>query len=201
MTVFNDSLDLRSVLAAAAGRGAAFVPDALTERFRRELQDEANAMTLEPMPAEEGVARQEGEILMINGTDSPYRAIEQLRTALNARVSAHADDIDGLGQWRPNHVSVQRYPPGALGITTHLDQKRYHYLVAVFTAEGCAPFMWCKDRAGTPEAVWQAGPGSLVVLRGPGLAGIEDGRPLHTVTGPPAGRRVSVTFRMDSRAG
>jgi hypothetical protein len=137
---------------------------------------------------------------MISGIGSPYRAIERLRTALNAQVSVHADGIDGLGQWRPNHVSVQRYPPGALGITTHLDRKRYHYLVAVFTVEGCAPFIWCRDRAGTSEAVWHAGPGSLVLLRGPGLAGIEDGRPLHTVTGPPVGRRVSVTFRMDSRA-
>jgi hypothetical protein len=201
MTVFSDSLDLRSALAEVAERGIAFVPDALAEPFRRELQDEVNTMPLEPMPAEEGVARQEGEMLMIFGTASPYRAVEQLRTALNVQVSAHADDINGLGDWQPDHVSVQRYPAGALGITPHLDHKRYHFLVAVFTAEGRAPFTWCRDRDGTPQAVWQAGPGSLVLLRGPGLAGVDDGRPLHMVTGPPIGQRVSVTFRMDSREG
>lgn len=197
MNVFVDPIDLPSALAEAVDRGAAFVDRALTETFRQELQAEADTMPLEPMPAEEGVARQGGEIFMFRGVESPYRAVERLRTALNAGVSACAQNIEGLADWRPNHVSVQRYPAGALGITPHLDQKRHRFLVAVFTAEGRAPFTWCRDRAGTPVVVWQAGPGSLVLLRGPGLAGVDDGRPLHMVTGPPVGQRVSVTFRME----
>jgi hypothetical protein len=198
MSVFSDSLDLGAALAEVAQRGIAFVPGALAETFRQELAGETDTMPLRPMPAEEGVARQEGEVFAICGTTSRYAIVERLRAALDAQISACAGDIAGLAGWRPNHVAVQRYPAGALGITPHLDQKRYHLLVAVFTAEGCAPFTWCRDRAGTPEAVWQAGSGSLVLLRAPGLAGVEDGRPLHMVAGPPVGRRVSVTFRMDS---
>ncbi|GAA4864325.1 hypothetical protein [Actinomycetospora straminea] len=53
----------------------------------------------------------------------------------------------------------------------------------------------CSDRAGTTVRAWEAGTGSLVLLRGPGLAGVEDGRPLHAVDGPREGRRTSVTFR------
>jgi hypothetical protein len=197
MKVFTEAVDLGSALADVADRGAVFVDSALAEPFRHQLAAETATMPLETMPSQEGVAQQEGEMFAIHGDSSPYPFIEHLRAALTARTAALANDITGLGAWHPNHVSVQRYPAGALGITPHLDQKRHRYLVAVFTAEGRAPFTWCRDRSGTPEAVWQAGPGSLVLLRGPGLGGVEDGRPLHMVTGPPVGQRVSVTFRMD----
>lgn len=199
MKVFTEAVDLGSALAGVADRGAVFVNNALAEPFRQRLAAETAAMPLEAMPSKEGVAQQGGEMFAIHGDTSPYPFIEHLRVALMARTAALADNITGLGAWRPNHVSVQRYRAGTLGITPHLDQKRHRYLVAVFTADGRAPFTWCKDRAGTPEATWRAGPGSLVLLRGPGLAGVEDGRPLHMVTGPPVGQRVSVTFRMDSR--
>jgi hypothetical protein len=35
-------------------------------------------------------------------------------------------------------------------------------------------------------------------LRGPGLRGLEDGRPFHAVRGPAAGQRYSLTFRMNA---
>jgi hypothetical protein len=46
---------------------------------------------------------------------------------------------------------------------------------------------------------WEAGPGSLTLLRGPGLLDAEDGRPFHTVHGPAAGRRFSITFRINQQ--
>jgi hypothetical protein len=57
-----------------------------------------------------------------------------------------------------------------------------------------------SGRAGTTEAVWQAGPGSLVLLRGPGLAVSMTGARCTRWRAPDEGPRVSVTFRMDSRA-
>ena len=39
-----------------------------------------------------------------------------------------------------------------------------------------------------------------ILLRAPGLGGIEDGRPLHAVTGPVRGQRTSLGFRMDTSA-
>jgi hypothetical protein len=89
-------------------------------------------------------------------------------------------------------------PPRRLGITPHLDLKRYHYLVAIITADGTAPFTICKNRAGDPLTIWAAAAGSLVLLRAPGLDGIDDGRPLHTVSGPDSGQRISVSLRMDT---
>jgi hypothetical protein len=105
--------------------------------------------------------------------------------------------VEGVSEWLPNEVDVQRYHALALGITPHLDLKRYRVLIAIVTVGHSAPFSLCKDREGTVSEQWQAEPGSLVLLRAPGLGGAEDGRPLHAVGGPPVGTRISITWRMN----
>ena len=92
---------------------------------------------------------------------------------------------------------MQRYGPGALGVSPHVDSKRFAVLVASFTIEGSARFALCQTRAGEILQEWEAGPGSVTLLRGPGLLDAEDRRPFHTVHGPAAGRRFSITFRMN----
>ena len=123
---------------------------------------------------------------MIHGSTADYPAIDRLRDQLVAAVHSHGDQIPGCANWQPNETCIQRYHPGALGITAHLDLKRYHYLIAIITADGSAPFTHCKNRAGDPLATGPPSAGSLVLLRAPGLDGIDDGRPLHTVSGPDA---------------
>jgi hypothetical protein len=197
-TVLRPGLDLRPALDAIRTHGAAFVEHALTDAFVAELRVEANAVSYEPLAAEEGVARQEGEIHMIHGSTSDYPAVDRLRDQLVAVIHSHADEIPGCANWQPNETCIQRYHPGALGITPHLDLKRYRYLIAIITADGSAPFAICKNRAGDPLATWAASAGSLVLLRAPGLDGVNDGRPLHAVSGPERGQRISVSYRMDT---
>jgi hypothetical protein len=36
------------------------------------------------------------------------------------------------------------------------------------------------------------------LLRAPGLDDADDGRPLHAVSGPQTGQRISVSYRMDT---
>ena len=116
---------------------------------------------------------------------------------LVARLRRDGPRLAGLARWWPNEAYVQRYEPGALGVSPHRDGKRFAVLVAVFTIQGSARFALCRDRAGTVVQEWDAGPGSLALLRGPGLADSEDRRPFHTVHGPTGGRRCSVSFRMN----
>jgi hypothetical protein len=196
--VLEPGLDLAPALDAVQTDGAAFIERALTDSFLHELRTEANAVPYEPLAAEEGVARQEGEIHIIHGPTTDYPAIDRLRDELVTLVHTHGADIPGCTDWQPNETCIQRYHAGALGITPHLDLKRYHYLVTIITTDGSAPFALCKNRAGDPLAEWAASAGSLVLLRAPGLDHHDDGRPLHTVDGPDHGQRISVSYRMDT---
>jgi hypothetical protein len=198
--VFAPGLDLRPALEHVRVDGAVFIERALAEPFLEQLRAEANALPYEPLPGEEGRARQEGEIHVIRRAATGHPAIDRLRDELVQLVHEHGAHIAGCADWQPNETSIQRYHATALGITPHLDLKRYHYLVAIFTAQGSASFTLCKNRDGDPLTSWPATAGSLVLLRAPGFDHSEDGRPLHAVAGPPAGDRISVSFRMDTSA-
>jgi hypothetical protein len=129
-----------------------------------------------------------------------YPSLAALCRAFVAAVRAHGQGIRGLERYAPNVAYVQRYRPGSLGVSPHRDGKRFALLVAVFTTHGSASFSLCRGRSGGALATWEAGPGSLALLRGPGLGGLPDGRPFHTVAGPACGERYSVTIRMDTLA-
>ena len=196
---FVAALDLREPLARTARSGAAFVSDALTAGFRERLQEEVGRGPFRPLPEEIGPVRQETEAFEVGGRLSGYPLLAELRRALVRAVREQGRGIRGLSTWRPTEISVQRYRGGAVGITPHLDGKRYRRLVAIFTILGRARFTVCRDRGGEPLEEWETVPGSLVLLRGPGLGGLRDGRPFHRVSGPESGRRTSVGFRMEVR--
>jgi hypothetical protein len=199
MSTMVSTEDLRGALRAASETGAAFVADAVPADVLSAVAAELAPAPFAPLPEHSGRARQQGEIFVLTGEFCGYPAVRLLRDRLTSALRAAGDGIGGLDRWHPNDVSLQRYLASGIGITPHLDLKRYHYLVAVVTVEGTAEFTLCRNREGEPIAAWQASPGSLVLLRGPGLGGVEDGRPLHMVAGPVAGRRTSLGIRMDTR--
>jgi hypothetical protein len=191
--------DLREPLARTARSGAAFISDALTGEFLERLQEEVERGPFRPLPEEIGPVRQETEAFEVRGRLTGYPLLAELRRALRRAVREQGSGIRGLSTWRPTEVSIQRYRGGAVGITPHLDGKRYRRLVAVFTTSGRARFTVCRDRGGEPVEEWETVPGSLVLLRGPGLGGLRDGRPFHRVSGPSTGWRYSVGLRMELR--
>ncbi|NIA70119.1 hypothetical protein HBA54_16050 [Pelagibius litoralis] len=97
-----------------------------------------------------------------------------------------------------NDLIVQRYPKGSGGITPHRDHIAYRGLISVITLSGICRFAVCRDRSAAEARPVPAPVGWLVLMRGPGLYGLED-RPFHFVdrfTEP----RISVGFRHDRRA-
>jgi hypothetical protein len=196
--VFVPGLGLDQALRTVAREGFAFVPRALAEDFRRGLQQEVQACPFQPVPGEIGPVRQETEECVIPTPMDRYPLVARLSGEMVALVRDHGRAVAGLEAWVPTAAFVQRYRPGALGITPHLDGKRFGLLVAVFTTRGSAQFSLHETRPGPVVARWEAAPGSLVLLRGPGLAGVDDGRPFHAV-GPCDQGRYSVSFRMDTR--
>jgi hypothetical protein len=199
MGALRSDLDLGRPLQALTEAGAAFVPLALSEPFRARLQREIEAGPFQRLPDQIGPVRQEADLFIITGDMADHPAVARLRAEFVARVHRDGSQLPGLAGWWPNEAYVQRYEPGALGVSPHVDSKRFAVLVAIFTTQGSAPLALCRTRAGEIIQEWEAGPGSLTLLRGPGLLDAEDARPFHSVRGPTAGRRFSITFRMNQQ--
>ena len=94
-----------------------------------------------------------------------------------------------------NDLVLQRYPPGARGITPHRDHVRYVGLVVIVQMSGDGCFGLCADRSGTGARVLDAGPGDGILMRAPGFGGSKH-RPFHFVDGITA-ERYSLGIRSD----
>ena len=185
-----------TLLGAVIEQGAAFAARAVGQPCCAQLVAELGGGPYEPVAPVIGQVRQQAEAfeVPVEQLHLRYPVLADLCGELVGQVQRH-----GVPQWTPNEIAVQRYQPGPLGITPHRDQRRFAQLVAVVTIAGSAPFTLCRNRSGDPIQTWQANEGSLVLLRGPGLAGDPDGRPMHTVGGPTGGNlRTSIGIRMDT---
>ena len=94
-----------------------------------------------------------------------------------------------------NDLVLQRYPPGARGITPHRDHVRYVGLVVIVQMSGDGRFGLCADRSGAGARVLDAGPGDGILMRAPGF-GDSKHRPFHFLDGITA-ERYSLGMRSD----
>lgn len=192
---------LRAALQDTASNGFAHVDGVVEPVFLRALARELDAGPLRRMAGTFGKA---GVRMEIDGFDleapfDGFPALSELAEAFRDRVRRDGDEIRGLRTWAPNEAGAARYHPGSVGVTSHMDGRWYRRLVAVFTIAGSARFEVRGSREGDPLERWSAGAGSVTLMRGPGLAGVRDGRPYHAVHGPTRGVRWSLALRM--RAG
>ena len=192
--VFLSNLDLGPVLEAVHRNGAAVVARALADPFRTRLERELKTVPYEPAPAAVGPVRQETDVFVLRDLEG-FPALVELAHEYRVAVLAHAREIRGLATYAPNEIHLQRYRPGSLGITPHLDGKRYRRLVAFFTVRGSACLSVLRERAGEELARFSIGPGSLALLRAPGLGGLRDGRQFHAIM--PVGDRRQLFFPVD----
>ena len=194
--VFAGRLSLTRPLRETASRGFAYVPDALDPSFRRALDREVDAGPWQRFEHDEGAVRMQIEGFDLDAPMDGFPAIAALRGALEETVRRDGHAIRGLATWRPNEAGAVRYRPGAMGITAHMDGKWYRRLVVVVTVRGTAPFSVHETRNGPPIATWTATAGGLTLMRAPGLGGVRDGRPFHSIPGPKRGTRISLALRM-----
>lgn len=114
-------------------------------------------------------------------SDSPFHALRD-------RLETKIHDILGTLEPPPlrdplhfDHLVLQRYPPGSLGITPHRDGKKFINLICIFVLQGHAAFAVCDDRQGHNPKALEASPGNLILMRAPGFLG-ETIRPFHYVS-------------------
>jgi hypothetical protein len=195
--VLTPALDLRGPLRACAQRGHAHVTSAVSAAFLEELRKEVDAGPFRPFRESFGPVRQQIDGYDVDIPAAAFPLLTSLCVRIRDAVRAHGRGVRGTATWAPNEVGIAHYVPRSIGITPHMDGKWYRRLVVVATVYGRAPFAICGSR--DPDDVvdqWVAGPGDLVLMRGPGLAGNRDGRPFHLVHGPPLGERLSLGIRM-----
>jgi hypothetical protein len=194
MAALVGNLPWPTLLHEVSQHGAAFAAGAVGQPCCVQLMSELDSGPFEQVAPVIGSVRQEGESfeVRVEKLTSRYPVLAYLCDELADQIHRH-----GASEWLPNEVAVQRYHPRSGGITPHRDHRRFALLVAVITVAGSAPFTVCRNRAGDPIRTWQASEGALVLLRGPGLAGKVDGRPMHAVGGPIGGMpRTSIGIRM-----
>lgn len=200
MSALEEGIDLKEALRQVKAQGYACIPGALHAPFDRRLQQEIETGPFAPMPAHVGQVQQEVEAYELRGVAlDAFPLVQELRAELGEAVRAQGKGIKGISAYEPNHVMVQRFKAGSIGITSHLDGRRFKQLVAVFTTKGAADLTILEGRRGDAEAEFPIKSGCLFLLRGPGFAGVEDGRRFHAIAGPKRGERFSVTLRMDAR--
>jgi hypothetical protein len=196
VNAFADHVSLAEALRATTALGYAYVPDALDPSFRRALDREIDAGPWQRFEHDEGAVRMQIEGFDLEAPMPGFPAIAELREELEVTVRRDGAAIRGLATWRPNEGGAVRYRPGAMGITAHMDGKWYRRLVVVVTVRGTAPFSVHDTRSGPAVATWTAKAGGLTLMRAPGLAGVRDGRPFHSIPGPKRGTRISLALRM-----
>lgn len=199
------ALDLEAELAAGLDRlrseQAVSLP-LLGAADRRALTGQAERLAYRratPMIGEgERAVRQDFELCMTIAPGSPFHALAAVLERQVARALARLEPPPLSAPARFNDLIVQRYAPGALGITPHRDHLRYRDLVAIVTLAGRARFFLCADRSGRDAREVPIPPGSLLLMRAPGFAGRRD-RPFHMLS-EVSKTRIALGLRHDVEA-
>jgi hypothetical protein len=193
-------LDLAAPLRSCARHGYARVESALATATLRAMRAEIDRGPFRSFGESFGPVRQQIDGYDVQVPDRGFPLLTALCRELALVVRAHGRGVRGLATWTPNEVGVAHYVADSIGITPHMDGKWYRRLVVVATVYGRAPFAICGSR--DPDDIvrrWTVGPGDLVLMRAPGLAGARDGRPFHLVERPRRGERLSAGIRMSTR--
>ena len=130
--------------------------------------------------------------------DSPFHRLAKALECLTEDALTRLDSPPLNSPIRLDDFIIQRYPVGSAGITPHRDHIRYRGLVAIVTLSGLARFFICADRSGRDAREIPIPPGSLLLMRAPGFAGLE-ARPFHMLSDVTE-ERLSLGLRHDVRA-
>ncbi len=80
-----------------------------------------------------------------------------------------------------NEIVLQKYEPGSIGITTHMDNLSSINLISIVILTGKSRFVICSDREGHDPVDIDATPGRVIMMRAPGFMD-SNFRPFHYLT-------------------
>ena len=168
----NLDFDMRTVLHELSSVGAVSIP-MMNETLRR---------TLQPVVLDNQV-RQEFFACDDLRPNSGFRTLARtFQIVLESKLEAlSSHDYPFERPFELNDMVLQRYQPGPVGISPHVDGRSMINLVCIFVLEGEARFCICRARDGCCAVSIDNEPGRVVLLRASGFYGCYRG-PFHFVS-------------------
>ena len=198
--------DLAAAMEETDRIGAGMIRGALTPEAQHRLVPVLESAAFERAPERVGDVRQDFDLMVMKPglapTDPDVSPILDLAEEYAALLRACAISLaePWLADFVPTDIRVQRYARGVAGISSHRDSRGFIKVISVFSLGSPAEFRLCRDRRGSPLRRYQLNSGDLLLLRAPGFADRPSAGPLHSVLGPAAGVRYSITLRMEQPA-
>ncbi len=178
------NLNIGRILEELSSVGATSVR-LLEEDFRLTLLEEAEGYVYRPegevVGSGDRVVRQQVSSFNDFPQDSGYVLLKTSFQRLLEQRLAQLETYPFETSLDFNSMVLQRYEEGSLGITPHKDGLSYINLVCVFIIGGRGRFYVCSDRSGRGAKEIDASAGNIILMRAPGLFGLEDNRPFHFV--------------------
>lgn len=195
--IFRSEVEFGALIQDTALQGWAFCPEALTREYRQELLGEVQTDIFKPYLPQRKVVSEEYDYL-----DNPTAldSVAELGEVIGHLIRLRRGRYEALDSWVANDVSVQRYGTDTAGIGPHFDYSWNRLLIVSVTLQGCSKIgLYGNKEDIKPFKELETGPGSLVLLRAPGILPGGDGRIRHSVS-PPIGRaRIAIIYRYKSK--
>lgn len=207
MEIFLPSFDPSHMVRDTIKIGYSFNDQVLTRAFYLDLAQEVASGPFEAFLDVSLGVYQKFDVFSPNYSSSATRdrfpLLRELGDVIGSTIRANAAQNIPLRSWQPNDVAVQRYCGKYDGIGRHRDFASDIHLVASFTVMGTGEIGIHSNREDTVASKYlQTAPGSLLLLRAPGLVeSSEELRVVHSVKCPYSSPRISVTYRLATRLG
>lgn len=148
-------LDLGDALVAVETSGAAFLPRVLTPTFCQLLQAQLERAPFEKLPDQIGPVRQEADLFVTRGAMTDLPAVAKLRHSFVRHLRHGPATLSNIAEWWPNEAYVQRYAPGSLGVSPHVDSSRFGKRWVTLLASSGRPGAVVNTR---PRSCWSTAP-------------------------------------------
>lgn len=176
--------DVRKVVRALDEVGATSVR-ILEDRLRNRLIAEADtyAFTEQPKIAASGKVVQQLSSFDQFPPHSSFGLLARSFQDILMRkfTTLRAEEYPFQGPLNLNDMVLQRYKPGPIGISPHVDGKSRINVVCCFFLEGIGRFCVCEDRSGSNPVEIPSPPGNVLLMCAPGFRRCVQG-PFHFVS-------------------
>jgi hypothetical protein len=202
MEIFQPGLNFSHLLREVVTFGGTFVPCAFRSEYLDFLLEEIESLEYGHYESGEEAAVYEKHRdfrARIYQTEVHIPRLRHLVEQLGWQVRLASVPQANNECFYPDDINVWRYSDTSSAIGKHRDYSHDKFLIIGITVTGyCTLEYYGEDKNNPKPKLWQAGPGSLMILRGPGFCE-NDSRPFHAVNPPVNGERISIVIRQDIR--